>query len=81
VGETLSIRLTKSDRAILESAASERGIGVSTLVRGLAHEEARRLRTAKIRAEGEAVVSYLREHAEAVAELEMLGTPLGAVDD
>lgn len=46
---TLTIRLSDADRAVLESAASARGEGVSTLVRDLATAEARRLRLAAVR--------------------------------
>jgi hypothetical protein len=52
-------------------------VGISAYVRDLAEEKARSLRRAAIRAQGEKVVSYLRQHPEAREELESLGTPIG----
>ena len=49
MSRTLTIRLSEADRSVLESAASARGEGVSTLVRDLASAEARRLRLAAVR--------------------------------
>lgn len=49
MARTLTIRLSEADRAVLESAASARGEGVSTLVRELAAAEARRLRLVAVR--------------------------------
>ncbi|TAM74763.1 CopG family transcriptional regulator [bacterium] len=77
MAETLTIRLDERDRKVLEAAARQRGTGLSAFVRGLAEAEARRLRRAAIRAEGEKVVSYLLEHPEARTEVETYGRPLG----
>lgn len=74
--ETLTIRLDAKDRAALEEAARRQGRGLSSLVRGLAEAEARRLRREAALAEGERVVSHLHRSAEARAELEDYGTPL-----
>lgn len=49
--DTLTIRLSPEDRATLASAATDRGEGLSTFVRGLAEAEARRVRHAAIREE------------------------------
>lgn len=76
MAETLTIRLDPADRAALEAAARERGEGLSTLVRGLAEAEARRLRRAAIRADGARVVAHLAASREARAEMDELGTPL-----
>lgn len=77
MSETLTIRLGASDRAALEEAARRQGKGLSTLVRGLAEAEARRLRREAALAEGERVVSHLHSNTEARGELEDYGTPLG----
>jgi hypothetical protein len=73
---TLTIRLSDEDRGTLAQLAAERGVrGVSALVRELAEDEARRARREQIREEGEAVVAYLAESAQARTELDLLGTP------
>ncbi|MGH7757410.1 MAG: DUF1778 domain-containing protein [Vulcanimicrobiaceae bacterium] len=74
---TLTIRLGDRDRATLEAAARRRGAGISSLVRDLAEAEARRLRRVEIREDGERVVAFLADHADARAEMETLGTPIG----
>jgi uncharacterized protein (DUF1778 family) len=76
MGDTLTIRLDAGDRAALEAAARAQGKGVSAFVRELAETEARRVRRAAIRAEGERVVAHLAEHADARRELDDFGTPL-----
>jgi uncharacterized protein (DUF1778 family) len=76
MAETLTIRLELRDRKILETAARQHGVGLSAFVRDIAEAEARRLRNAEIRAEGEKVVSYLLAHPEARAEIELYGTPI-----
>jgi uncharacterized protein (DUF1778 family) len=75
VAETLTIRLGAEDRAILQQAAREKGKGVSAFVREVAEAEARRVRRAAVRADGDRVVTYLAEHPEAGDELDELGTP------
>jgi uncharacterized protein (DUF1778 family) len=74
---TLTIRLDEPDREILETAARRHGLGLSAFVRDLAEAEARRLRRAAIRSDGDRVVSYLLDRPEAQAELEAYGTPIG----
>jgi hypothetical protein len=81
VGDTLTIRLDPRDRATLEAAAKREGTGISALIRALAEAEARRLRDAEIRAEGERIVSYLRESPSARHELTLYGTPLSELED
>jgi uncharacterized protein (DUF1778 family) len=71
MADTLTIRLDDRDREILEAAAQRSGTGLSGFIRALAEAEARRLRNASIRAEGERVVAYLEAHPEARGELEM----------
>lgn len=75
MAETLTIRLDAADREALEAAARQQGKGLSTFVRELAEAEARRVRRAAIRADGERVVAYLAQHPEAGEELDELGTP------
>ncbi len=77
MAETLTIRLGERARAVLEAAARQNGTGLSTFIRDLAEAEARRLSREAIRAEGERIVSYLDQHPQAQAELEVYGTPIG----
>lgn len=76
VANTLTIRLDAEDRAVLETAAHRQGKGLSAFVRELAEAEARRVRRAEIRADGDKVVAHLAQDPEARRELEELGTPL-----
>jgi uncharacterized protein (DUF1778 family) len=76
MADTLTIRLERRDRDTLEAAARHHGVGLSAFVRDIAEAEARRIRRAEIRAEGEKVVSYLLDHPEAQTEIEMYGTPI-----
>ena len=76
MAETLTIRLDAEDRTALEAAARVQGKGLSAVVRELAEAEARRVRRAAIRADGDRVVTHLAERPEARAELDELGTPL-----
>lgn len=76
VAQTLTIRLDADDRAVLEAAARGKGKGLSAFVREIAEAEARRVRRAAIRADGNRVVAHLAKHAEARSELDQLGTPL-----
>lgn len=76
MADTLTIRLDAADRAALEAAAEGQGKGLSAFIRELAEAEARRLRRAAIRADGDRVVAHLAGHSEARAELDDIGTPL-----
>jgi hypothetical protein len=75
MADTLSIRLRRRDRENLEAEAQRSGTGLNSLVRAFAEAEAKRLRCAEIRAQGERVVEYLKTNPEARAEFELLGTP------
>jgi uncharacterized protein (DUF1778 family) len=75
MAETLTIRLDAGDRATLAEAARGQGKGLSAFVREVAEAEARRVRRAAIRANGDRVVAHLAEHPEAKDELDELGTP------
>jgi uncharacterized protein (DUF1778 family) len=72
----LTIRLDADDRAVLEAAARREGKGLSAFVRELAEAEARHVRRAAIRADGDKVVAHLVQNADARRELDELGTPL-----
>jgi uncharacterized protein (DUF1778 family) len=76
MAETLTIRLDADDRATLEDAARARGKGLSAYVRELAEAEARHLRRAAIRADGDRVMAHLAGHPDAQRELDEVGTPL-----
>lgn len=76
VADTLTIRLDAADREALEAVARGQGKGLSAFVREIAEAEARRLRRAAIRADGDRVVAHLAEQAETRKELDQLGTPL-----
>lgn len=76
MAETLTIRLDAADRAALEEVARGQGKGLSAFVRELAEAEARRVRRAAIRADGDRVVAHLASRPEARAEIDEIGTPL-----
>ena len=65
MGSPISVRLDDQVQATLESAAKERGVGLSTYLRDLASEDARRILKARIRAQSERVGEYVAESAEA----------------
>jgi uncharacterized protein (DUF1778 family) len=75
MAKTLTIRLDAEDRATLEAAARGQGKGLSAFVREIAEAEARRVRRAGIRADGDQVMAHLAEQPEAQSELDELGTP------
>ncbi len=77
MADTLTIRLEDRDREVLEAAARQRGTGLSAFVRSLVETEARRLRDAAIRGEGERVLAYLSGRPEAQSEIDGYGTPVG----
>jgi uncharacterized protein (DUF1778 family) len=77
MAETLTIRLEKRDRAILEAAARRHGTGLSAFIRDLVEAEARRLSREAIRADGQRIVAYLERHPEAQTELDTYGAPVG----
>ena len=51
MGRPISVRLEERVQETLEEAARERGVGLSTLLRDLAADEAWRLRRERIRAQ------------------------------
>jgi hypothetical protein len=62
-------------QATLESAAKERGVGLSTYLRELAEIEAKRVRRERIRAQSRAVGAYVASSPEGRAFYEDWGTP------
>jgi len=61
----LSLRLDEVDQQTLEAAAKRRGIGLSTYLRQLAADEARRLRRERIRQQSADIGVYVRESVDA----------------
>jgi hypothetical protein len=80
MGVPVSIRLDEAVQSTLESAARERGIGLSTYLRDLATAEARRVRNERIRAQSKAVADYVAGSPEARAFLEDWGMPASIHD-
>jgi len=71
----ISIRLDDDIRSILETEASDHGVGLATYLRQLATEAARKARRERIRKQSEAVGLYVAGNAEARAFYEAWGTP------
>lgn len=71
----VSVRLDERVQTTLEDVARERGIGLSTYLRELAADEARRIRRERIRAQSRAVGAYVASSPEARAFYEDWGTP------
>src|SRR5215207_8554855 len=79
MSKTLTIRLDDEDRAVLEAAARRQGKGLSAFVRELAEAEARHVRRAEIRADGDKVMAHLAQNPGARRELQEPGTPLAGL--
>jgi hypothetical protein len=75
MGHPISVRLDDDVRSSLESAAKERGIGLSTYLRELAAAEARRVRRERIRVQSRAIVAYVQSSPAGSAFYEDWGTP------
>jgi GNAT superfamily N-acetyltransferase len=67
--------LDEEMQSTLEDAARARGIGLSTYLRELAANEARRLQRERIRAQSRAVGAYVASSPEARAFYDQWGTP------
>jgi len=78
MGGPISVRLDDQVQTMLESAAKERGVGLSTYLRDLATEEARRIRKARIRAQSETVGRYVAMSPEGAGFYADWGTPPSA---
>ena len=77
MGSPISVRLDDQVQATLESAATARGVGLSTYLRDLATEDAERIQKARIREQSERVGRYLAESAEGRSFYADWGTPSG----
>jgi hypothetical protein len=75
MGHPVSVRLDNDIQATLESAAKERGVGLSTYLRELAEVEAKRVRRERIRAQSKAVADHVASSPEARAFYEDWGAP------
>jgi uncharacterized protein (DUF1778 family) len=75
MGSPISVRLDDSAQEVLEAAARERGIGLSTYLREMAEREARKICKDRIRAESRAVAEYVATSPEAQAFYADWGTP------
>ncbi|HYH38571.1 MAG TPA: hypothetical protein VD860_10165 [Azospirillum sp.] len=75
MGSPVSVRLDDDVQATLESAAQERGVGLSTYLRELAVVEAKRVRRERIRAQSRAVGDHIAATPEARSFYEDWGTP------
>jgi GNAT superfamily N-acetyltransferase len=75
MGSPISVRLEDDIRETLETEARARGTGLSTYLRQIAVETARRLRRERIRAQSRAVGEYVAGSPEAAAFYEEWGTP------
>jgi predicted transcriptional regulator len=75
MGHPVSVRLDKDIQVTLEEVAKARGIGLSTYLRELAVEEAKRVRRERIRAQSRAVGAYLVSSPEGRAFYAEWGTP------
>jgi hypothetical protein len=71
----ISIRLDPEVRQTLEAEARQRGIGLASYLRQLAAQAARDVRSARIRAESEAVARHIAADPDARAFVEDWGTP------
>jgi hypothetical protein len=75
MGHPVSVRLDEDIQLTLQDVAKERGIGLSTYLRELAADEARRIRRERIRAQSRAVGAYAASSPEGQAFYAAWGTP------
>ena len=73
MSDPISVRLDAKATDILRAEAKARGVGLSTYLRDLATEEAKRLRKARIRARSKEVAEYVARNPEARAFVEDWG--------
>jgi hypothetical protein len=71
----VSIRLDATARAMLETEAKERGLGLSAAIRVLACEAAKEAKRKRIREQTKAVAEYIAGNPEAQEFFEFWGTP------
>lgn len=77
MGRPVSVRLDDGVQDTLEEAARQRGVGLSTLLRDLAADEARRIRRERIREQSRRVAERISADPDARAFYEDWGTPSG----
>ncbi len=65
--DPVSVRLDDDTRRTLATAAKSRGVGLSTYLRDLAADEARRLRKARIRARSRDIAAHIERDPSAHA--------------
>jgi uncharacterized protein (DUF1778 family) len=75
MGSPVSVRLDDAAQEVLEAAARDRGIGLSTYLREMAEKEAKRIVKERIRAESRAVAEYVASSPEAHAFYADWGIP------
>ena len=75
MGVPISVRLDDDVRRELEAQAQERGIGLATLLRGLAADAAREARRRRVYEASEEVARYVRSSREAQEFFDDVGTP------
>jgi predicted transcriptional regulator len=75
MGHPVSVRLDDNIQVTLEEAAKARGIGLSTYLRELAANEAKRVQRERIRAQSRAVGAYVAAAPEGRAFYAEWGTP------
>ena len=75
MGHPVSVRLDVDMQSTLEDAAKARGIGLSTYLRELAANEAKRLRRERIRDQSRAVGAYVATSPAAQRFYDQWGTP------
>lgn len=75
MGHPVSVRLDEDIQVTLEDAARARGIGLSTYLREVAGNEARRLRRERIRSQSQAVGAYVANSPTGQAFYADWGTP------
>lgn len=65
MADPISVRLDDKATEIVKAEAARRGIGLSTYIRDLVNEEAKRLRKARIRARTKEIAAYIESNPEA----------------
>jgi hypothetical protein len=75
MSELVSVRLDAKARAMLETEARERHLGLSAAIRDLACEAAREAKRKRIREQSKAVAEYVARNPEAQEFYEFWGTP------
>lgn len=75
MGAPVSVRLDDGDQTTLEGVAASRGVGLSTLLREIASQEARRVRRERIRQQSRELAERIATSPGAQAFYEDWATP------